>query len=169
MKSETVRKDGVTPEFAHPVGVANYVRTLPSLIDVETSICVALLHDVREDYDVSDAEIGELFGSGVATGVDLMTKKFRGVRRDDVALFEQMAFSPVASVVKPSDRINNQNSMVGVFTPNKLAEYIEETQTLFLPMIKKARARFPQQEPAYVNVQLMLESQVAFVNAVLGE
>ena len=163
------RKDGVTPEVAHQIGVTSYVRSLlPHLKDPEGTLCIALLHDVREDYDVADSEIRDPFGNFVADGVEYMTKVFRGVRRDDVELFNLMATHPGASVAKPADRINNQGSMVGVFTTAKMAEYMEETRTLFLPMVKKARRQFPAQEAAYENAKLMLTGQLSLLEAIVA-
>lgn len=162
-----VRKDGVTAEFAHQVEVVSYLRTLlPHLKHPEETLSAAFLHDVREDYDVGDEEIRTLFGPRVADAVDSVTKTFRGVRRDDTALFEQMATDPIASILKPADRGHNQNTMVGVFSAEKMAEYIRETQELFLPMLRRARRTFPEQEPAYENAKLLLVSQVNLVRAI---
>lgn len=161
------RKDGVTAEFAHQVSIVNYLRSLlPHLLFPEETLVAAFLHDVREDYDVADAEIRAPFGDRVADAVDAVTKTFRGVRRDDEALFVRIGADPIASVLKPADRAHNQNSMVGVFTPAKMTEYVAETEGLFLPMIKRARRTFPEQEPAYENAKLVLVSQVNFVRAV---
>jgi (p)ppGpp synthase/HD superfamily hydrolase len=161
------RKDGVTPEFAHQVQIVSYLRTLaPHLIHPEETLVTGFLHDVREDYDVDDAEVRNRFGALVADSVDAVTKTFRGVRRNDADLFDRMAGMPIASVFKPADRINNQNTMVGVFTTAKMQAYAQETTELFLPMIKKARRTFPEQEPAYENEKLMLVSQLDFVAAI---
>lgn len=165
-----VRKDGVTPEFAHQIQIASHVRTLlATMRHPEEALCVALLHDVREDYDVADDTIRHHFGDVVADGVDAMTKTFRGVRRDDPTLFARMAECPVASVVKPADRIHNQSTMVGVFTPQKMADYVAETNDLFLPMLKAAKRNFPDQEPVYENHKLMLTGQLSFLEAILGD
>ncbi len=164
-----IRKDGVTPEFAHQVGIVSYLRSLlPHLIYPEDTLVAAFLHDVPEDYDVAKVEIRHRFGARAAHSVDLVTKSFRGVRRDDYQLFADMAEDEIASVVKPADRINNQNSMVGVFSAEKMLSYVEETESLFLPMIRTARRAFPQQEPAYENEKLMLVSQLNFVRAITG-
>lgn len=164
-----VRKDGTTPEFAHQIGITSLVRTqLGCLRHPEETLVVALLHDLREDYDVSDAEVRERFGTLVADAVDTMTKTFRGARRDDESLFERIAANPISSIAKPADRINNQDSMVGVFTPVKMASYVDETRRLFLPMLKKAKRSFPDQEPAYENSKLILNSQLAMLDAILS-
>lgn len=162
------RKDGAA-EFSHQVSIVSYLRTLlPHLLYAEDTLVAAFLHDVREDYDVADAEVRDLFGDRAADAVDAVTKTFRGERRDDRELFVRMASDPVASVLKPADRIHNQNSMVGVFSAEKMTRYTEETTELFLPMIRAARRAFPEQEPAYENEKLMLLSQLNFVAALTG-
>lgn len=162
-----VRKDNVTPEFAHQVAIASYLRTLlPHVRFPQETLCVAFLHDVREDYDVDDAEIRARYGPVVADAVDAMTKEFRGIKRDEAAVFQAIGADPVASVVKPADRINNQQTMIGVFTPVKVVSYTDETQRLFLPMLKRARRTFPDQEPAYENASLMLASQLELLAAI---
>ena len=163
------RKDGVTPEFAHQVGIVSYLRSLiPHMTHPDETLAIGWLHDVREDYGVADGEIRSEFGNFVADGVDYMTKEFRGVRRDDVELFKLMSTHEGASLAKPADRVNNQGSMVGVFTVKKMTEYVEETRALHLPMVKRARRRFPTQEGAYENLKMMLNSQLDLLDAVIA-
>lgn len=155
------RKDGVTPEFSHQIAIAHYVRTLvPHLDHPEEAIAAAVLHDVCEDYDVEHAVLEARFGPIVAAAVRAMTKEHKGVRFDEGTVFAAIAADAVASVVKAADRIHNQSTMVGVFSPAKVASYVEETTTWFFPMLKAARRRFPRQEGAYENAKLVLESQV---------
>jgi (p)ppGpp synthase/HD superfamily hydrolase len=160
------RKDGVTPEFSHQVAIALYLRTLQgSLMYPEETLAVAMLHDVREDYDVEAAVIEARFGPIVANGVAAMTKEFKGVKRDPHEVFAAIAMDPVASVVKPADRVHNQASLLGVFTPEKARSYVAETNKFFFPLLREARRRFPRQEPAYENEKLVLEGQVALLAA----
>lgn len=165
------RKDGVTPEFQHQVEIALYALTLPDLIYREEVIATILLHDVREDYGVSDHEIRTLFDSHVfadrvADAVECMTKEFRGVKKNESALFEQMSQNPIASIAKGCDRIHNLQSMVGVFKLEKQKQYIEEVFELFFPMLKRARRLFSHQVNAYENIKHMLQSQIELIRAV---
>lgn len=161
------RKDGRTPEFAHQVSIAAHVRTLvPHLRFPEETVCAALLHDVREDYDVPDAAILERFGPRVAAATDALTKEFMGVRRDPATVFAAIAADPCASVVKPADRVNNQLTALGVFSAEKIASYVAETRQWFLPMMRDARRLHPSQEAAYENLKLVLEAQVESLSAV---
>lgn len=160
------RKDGVTPEFDHQISIAHYVRTMRSqLMHAEDTISVVFLHDVREDYGVSDEEIRERFGDRVARAVDAMTKTFRGEVRSEQLVFAQIAADAIASVAKGADRIHNLNSMVGVFSKDKQLSYVEEAETLFLPMLKTARRLHVRQEGVYENIKHMITSQISLIRA----
>lgn len=161
------RKDGVTPEFDHQISIAHYIRTLRhQLIHPELTLCVIFLHDVREDYGVSDEEIRERFGDMVARSVDAMTKTFRGQKRSEQLVFEQIAADPLASVAKGADRIHNLNSMVGVFSKEKQLNYVVEAEQYFLPMLKKARRLHVRQESAYENIKYMIMSQINLIKEI---
>lgn len=161
------RKDGVTPAFQHQLEIALYLRTIahqhPRLADL---MACALLHDVPEDYDVGFEEIEQRFGEVVATSVKLLTKKHRGKTITPQAYFAGIAQDNLASLVKGADRINNLQSMLGVFTVEKQQRYCEEVREHFLPMLKKARRAFPADEALYENIKLVLHSQLELLDAV---
>lgn len=166
------RRDGLTPEFDHQVIIALFCLTLPDLMFEEEVITTVLLHDVREDFDITDGEIRALFEPGdftdrVATAVAAMTKTFRGAKRDPAEVFASIAASPVASIAKLGDRIHNFQSMIGVFSPGKQRRYIAEGLEFFLPMLKEAKRRFPQQLKAYQNLKFVLVSQMELITAML--
>lgn len=165
-----MRKDGKTPEFDHQISIALFALTLPNITYPEELIAVIMLHDVREDYHVSDNEIralfsDEIFASRVAVAVDRMTKEWRGVKKDPMLLFEAMAEDAIASIAKLCDRVHNLQSMVGVFSLAKQKEYIAEAKELFFPMAKKARRNFPHQVMAYENLKWMLINQIQLIEA----
>lgn len=161
-----MRKDGTTPEFSHQVAIALWVWTLePQLLHPEETVSAALLHDVCEDYDVGFEEIEVGFGPLVAGAVRALTKEHRGVKFGAEQVDDAIAEDPIASIVKPGDRIHNHDSMVGVFGPEKIASYVAETESHILPTLKRARRRFPVQEQAYQNAKLTLEAQVRLLKA----
>lgn len=164
------RKDGVTPEFDHQISIALYAMTLPDLMYREEVIATILLHDVREDYRITDHEIRCLFNDShfaqrVSTAVWNMTKVWLDEKRDEVDLFNQMALDPISSIAKGCDRSHNLQTMVGVFSVEKMRVYIKEVREFFLPMLKKARRNFPQQVMAYENIKHLLTSQVELIEA----
>lgn len=74
-----MRKDGMTPEFAHQIAIVRYLRTLEKeLDDPEVTLTAAWLHDTPEDYDVGFDEILSQFGNTVTQAVRALTKKHRG-------------------------------------------------------------------------------------------
>lgn len=161
------RKDGITPEFQHQLEIAHYLRTLaPGLLFPAQTLAAAFLHDVPEDYEISFEEIEKKFGYQVMKSVDLVTKKYKGVKKDNIILFEDMAKDPISSVLKGADRINNHQSMNGVFGLEKQLSYIAETQDFIIPMLKKARHLHVQQEQVYENIKFVLNSQMSFVKTI---
>lgn|GEM_PF-878653 len=162
------RRDGLTPEFQHQVEIALHLTTLKDLPDEEQTLIVALLHDVVEDYDVAPEEIARRFGPDVSRRVWLLTKVYRGEKKDPDAYFDAIARDPIASLVKGADRVHNLQSMVGVFSLDKQREYADEAEFRFLPMLKDAERRFPQHGAAYRSLRHMLKSQLALIRASLA-
>ena len=162
------RKDGVTPELAHPLSVALWVWTLePLLMHPEETVCTALVHDLAEDYGISREELGDKFGPVVAKAAWALTKEYRSHKVPQDRVTEALASDPCASIVKAGDRLHNQGSLLGVFSQVKIAEYVRETSEHILPMLKLARRNWPSQEQAYQNARLALESQVSMLGHVV--
>ena len=155
------RKDGVTPEFEHQIRIAHYLRSLDCLYPEET-IAAALLHDVREDYNVPDRELSRRFGPMITTACILLDKN----GKDHNAYFNGISEDAIASLAKGGDRIHNLQTMVGVFSREKQLKYVDEVRTRFFPMLKQARRTFPQQERAYENIKHMLESQIELIEVI---
>jgi (p)ppGpp synthase/HD superfamily hydrolase len=160
-----MRKDGKTPEFHHQVSIAMYLRTLEKgLLNPQDTLTAAILHDVVEDYGVSISDIELRFGDTVSEAVALLSKEVNGVKKADADYYNGIASNPIASIVKGADRINNVQTMPGVFSAEKQRGYAEESRGLVLPMLKLARRRFPQQEAAYENIKHMLVSQLSLID-----
>lgn len=164
----TKKRKGGDPESSHQISIALFAMTLPGIKDLELLISIILLHDVREDYNVGHEEVvgwfyNREFGHKVAVSVEHMTKEFRGVRKDDKIVFEILATDEYGSLAKLCDRIHNLQTMVGVFTLEKQAAYVEEVIELFLPMLKKAKRNFPHHTQAYENIKHMLRSQMELI------
>lgn len=93
-----VDKCGI-PYIAHPLHVAEQM-------DDETSTCVALLHDVVEDTDVTLDDLAREFPSEVVEGVRLMTHE-PGVGYLDYV--RAIKGHPVAVKVKLADLAHNSD------------------------------------------------------------
>lgn len=160
-----LRKDGVSPEFSHQMFIASYARTLvPSLMHPEETLATIFLHDICEDYPVSFGDIEARFGQAVRRPVELLTKKKDGMRIPDDVYYGGMANDPVASIAKGLDRGHNILTMVSAgWSVEKQERYLAEVFELSLPMLKKARRLFTQQEPAYENVKALLLIQAKHI------
>ena len=159
------RKNG-NPEFSHQMFQAQYARTLPSMMHSEETLAVIFLHDIVEDHGVAVSVIHAEFGNMVGNGVDLMSDvDTQGRDKPLDAYYGMMVESPVASLAKGIDRMHNFQSMLEVFDVPKQQRYIEETREHLLPMMKDARKRYTQQEPAYQNVKHVLLTQIDLILA----
>jgi (p)ppGpp synthase/HD superfamily hydrolase len=157
------RKDGITPEFAHQIEIAHYMRTLlPSLMYPEDTLAAILLHDTTEDYNIPHALIADRFGERVGQAVYLLDKN----GKTPEAYYSGNARDPIASVAKGGDRIHNVQTMVNVFTIEKQHRYLREIDDHFLPMLKAARRLFPQQEAAYENIKHVLTTQTELIELI---
>jgi (p)ppGpp synthase/HD superfamily hydrolase len=162
------RKDNRTPKFHHQLSIVRLLSTLaPHLANPEDTLTAAFLHDILEDHSVQ-VNLGMLearFGKTVADAVWKLSKKMGGLVKSYDLYFAEMATCPIASLVKMSDRIHNVQTMVGVFTPEKQAKYVQEVEVYFYPLCKQARRNFPRQYGAYENLKILLRCQVALVKA----
>lgn len=164
------RKDGKTPEFHHQVSIAMFLRTLEKgLLFPQETLTAAILHDVVEDYDVSVSEIRLKFGNAVADAVNALSKKADGFKKSEQDYYHNISQHPIASIVKGADRINNVQTMPGVFSREKQRSYIDESRALVLPMLKAARRKFPAQEASYENIKHMLISQISIIDLMIDE
>ena len=160
-----LRKDGKTPELHHQVQIALSVTQQKNVLNEEQCIVAALLHDVQEDYQIPTDVLREEFGSYVADTVWRLTKKFAGTSKDKKAYIEAIAGCADSSIVKGLDRLNNLQSMIGVFSISKMEDYANEASELFLPMLKKASKLFPAQQAAYHSISQQIKQIVRLVHA----
>lgn len=161
------RKDGITPELDHPITVTLFLATLePSLLHPETTLAASILHDVVEDSPTTIGQIEFMFGAAVSRPVQLLTKEKNGIKRSTEEYYQGLSQDPIASLAKGADRVHNSQTMTGVFTLQKQQEYMEETRKYVLPMLKIARRRFVQQHAAYLNIKLLLVSQLQLLEQI---
>ena len=161
------RKDGITPEFAHQLFLKRYVRSVLGLLMFpEETLAVAALHDLCEDFEeeVGFDDITAEFGPRIGHATRLMTKKHRGIEIPYEIYFDQISKDPIASVVKGADRSHNILSMhTANWDVAKQTRYLNEVRTWFLPMLKSARKRFPEQRCVYENLKSFLVVQMTHI------
>jgi (p)ppGpp synthase/HD superfamily hydrolase len=160
-------RNGGAPEFIHQLGIFHHVRTLHKHIrNPVTVYALVFLHDVVEDKNVPLQEISDIWGVEFANKLDLLSKEVLGVKKVDYSL--DPVFADVdTSIVKCGDRVNNVSSMVGVFKKPRLERYVKETCDEFLPRIKAARHKFPDQVGVYENMKLELVNQLQLIQHIM--
>jgi (p)ppGpp synthase/HD superfamily hydrolase len=163
-----LRKDGVTPYFAHPIEATLYLLTLPTIINPLNATMAMLNHDVLEDTATRYQEMADVLGTEATDDVAALSKKVDGVKKGEEEYWRDMHHRSVATIGKPVDRINNQYTMGGTFSLEKQIQTFEVTQTRIMPMMKASRRRFPQQTLAYENAKLVLSAQLATHKAMLA-
>lgn len=152
------RKDG-SPEFSHQVQIVEHLMTMHrNLINPVAVLVAGFLHDTFEDYPESEKEIIKMFPE-MADHIIRISKERYGNKITYEQYFGEMAECEVTSIVKLVDRIANISTMTGAFSSEKQLEYVEEVDKWFLPMLKKARRKFPEQELAYENLKSILVMQ----------
>lgn len=166
-----MRKGGNAPEFSHQIFIANYARSLESgLLFPQETLAAIFLHDVCEDYDVTFEQIDELFGKRVRNAVQAMTKVYKGEKIPYPVYFANIAKDPIASVAKGIDRCHNILTMSDAeWSTEKQEDYLIDITDWFLPMIKEAREKFPEQGGAYENIKsnLLMQAKHIQLNIVL--
>lgn len=163
-----IRKDG-QPEFSHQVSQACYARTMERyMLHPESVLAVIFLHDVVEDYDVTYDTLVKLFGVQIADAVMKMSKVIKGVKVPAEIYFPNLASCPIASLGKGFDRVHNLFTMVGGFKSEKQREYIDETMTEIVPMLKEARRTHVSQEPIYENIKFVMTNQITLYEEILS-
>lgn len=156
------RKDGVTPEYQHQVEIVMYITTiLSSLMYPEDTIIAALLHDTPEDYFIDHRYIAQRFGNEPGEAIYLLDKNGKTAEQYHAGI----AGNAIASIVKGADRMHNVGSMVNVFKREKQIRYTDEVVAHYLPMLKIARRKFPQQTDAYENIKHILNIQLSLFHA----
>lgn len=151
-----VRKDNTTKEFYHQLSMVAYARTVVSMVSHPALLLtVILLHDTYEDYEESHQRLASEFPEAYAYIVRI-SKVRDGHTISYEQYFGEMSNCNVTSVAKAIDRIHNLSTMNGVFSEEKKRQYLDDVQAWFLPMIKVARKRFPEQEPAYEQLKSTL-------------
>lgn len=159
------RKSG-EPYISHPLTMVSQAIAL----GIENDIILAsiLLHDVVEDCGVSVNDLPCC--EEVKNAVNLLTYRkpavyfekdhegptISSVKKD---YYDKISASDVASIAKLFDRCHNVSSMAGTFTKEKIQEYISETETYVLPLIRIMK----EEHPEYQSVLFVLKYHILSV------
>lgn len=154
---DQTRKDGKTPYFTHPIGVALLVARYGG---DDNQIRIAKLHDVVEDCDVTIDEIREIFGDDVANGVDALTNTSKQIapelnRAQRKALDNKRLASILKryKMVKLCDILYNVSDLDGLDKGFAL-KFLEEKR-------QQSRVVADGNLQIYYEIQEMIEQQIA--------
>lgn len=129
------------PYIIHPLNVCATLIKLKMDLD---SLCGGLLHDVVEDCDVSEDEIREEFGNGIADIVIGCTKiskiKFKTKEESQAENFRKMVVAMAKDIrviiVKLADRMHNMLTLQYV-SKEKQVKKAQETLDIYVPLASR--------------------------------
>lgn len=151
------RKSG-EPYILHPVRVALELLSL-GIVD-DTILAASILHDLFEDCKEELAGIDLMdeyeLSQEVMTLARLLTKR-SGMPTSEY--YDNISGNPKASIIKISDRCHNVSTMAGVFTEEKILEYIDETKNYVIPLCKKIKDF----HPVYADIVCVMQYHILSV------
>ncbi len=142
----------------HPLLMACQARALG--VRDDALLAAILLHDVVEDTGVSSAQLP--FSDEVREIVELVTFSVpEGLSKQQAkeTYYAKIQGNGKACLLKVIDRCNNVSTMAGSFSREKLAAYIEETETFILPLLKVLKEQYPQ----YSDMVFLVKYQILSV------
>lgn len=167
------KRNGGEAEFIHQLGIFHYTRTMHKHIANPVMVYKLIFaHDMLEDPNqrtnafVNPAEVGERWGEEFLVKLKKMSKNILGQKNEAYSLTEIFADED-CSIAKGADRVDNVDSMLGVFKRSRLERYLKETAEQFLPGLKAARRLFPHQEAVYENMKRSLLTTLDVIRHVL--
>ncbi|MCB9870592.1 MAG: HD domain-containing protein [Planctomycetes bacterium] len=117
------RRDG-SPYIAHPIRVAESIRSIGGIHDMDVVIA-ALLHDLIEDTECEWSNIEHRFGAEVANLVAVLSGDMRlpkPARRQEI--IDRIRSAPAAAkAIRLADRLDNLTDMRG-FDATRQREYV---------------------------------------------
>ena len=137
---DQLRKSG-EPYIIHPLNVA-YILAEIGLDD--NTICAALLHDVVEDTEVTEADIKNEFGEEINYLVAGVTKlsniSFASVEEQQVEDYRKMFLAMVKDIrviiIKLADRLHNMRTLKYLKRDRQIAN-AKETMELYAPLANR--------------------------------
>lgn len=183
------RKDGVTAEIAHPVAIASYLSTLPvSKEDRQALIAIGLLHDVPEDYSVSEKAIvtrlvevagreHEEAAAYIAASAWKLSKfNPQGQKYSTKEYFKRIESDPLLAIAKGADGLSNIIDAPSAThkEPDELWAWVQNykryIERYHLPTLKFARQKTEDESIrlACENVKFCLVTTLGLTEAVIN-
>lgn len=158
------RKDG-TPYIVHPLSMACYAVAMG--LKEDSIIATILLHDVLEDCGVS-AECLPVNGQ-IRNAVKHMTIQRFKTDVDKIETkcryFNELLESREALICKALDRYNNLSDAPLALSADAVGKNIAETEVLLMPVLKEAKAVYPDLADALFIMRTNLEVLINILKA----
>lgn len=167
--------------IVHPLTMA--CQAIAVGIDDDKIIAAILLHDVVEDCTLSLNDLPEeprisrrtktaigaltFVKPACAEGEDVKTYEDR-VHFAKKCYYENIAKDDIASLAKIIDRCHNISTMAGAFSKQKLKDYIEETETFVMPLIRSTKDSFPEYQNALFILKYHITSVLDSVKGIMA-
>lgn len=168
------KRNGGDPEYIHQLSIFMRLRTMHRHIRNPVIVYIlTFLHDAVEDPNketgkmVSLEEVEQRWGLVIATKLKKLSKEILGQKNPEYSLDVIFADEDCAPV-KTKDRCDNVSTMFGVFKPARLERYVKETEEEFMPRIKEARRKFPDQEAIFENAKLEINNQLTLIRHMMN-
>ena len=142
-------KEARIPYINHPLTMACHAFAMG--LEEDTLLAALFLHDVVEDCNVEPNDLP--VSDEVQKIVALVTKPPKPYSDD--AYYGGIMRNPKACLVKCIDRCNNLSSMAMGFSDNKIAEYVQETETFYPELLRIVKGC-----PEYNNAAWLLSYQM---------
>ena len=159
------RKNGAD-EITHQIAIAGMIiqtyENRISQIELENLICIAFLHDIKEDYNV---DVSKHNLEPYVFAVDILSKT-KDISLDEY--FGVISESLDTSIVKAFDRLCNLQTMVGAFSKEKIVEYIKETEQYVYPMINYARDTYYKHYMVFVSIKQQMELIIRLIKDLMN-
>jgi len=132
---EQRRKSG-EPYIVHPLTVASHAVALG--IKEDEVVAAAILHDVVEDCGIKVENLP------VSADTKDAVRRLTHVKDEPLGpYYREIGENRVASIVKLLDRCDNVSTMAGVFSVEKVVQYIDETRQYVLPLLRETKDKWP--------------------------
>ena len=129
------RKSG-EPYIIHPLTVASHAVALG--IKEDEIVAAAILHDVVEDCGIKVENLP------VSASTRDAVRRLTHIKGEPLGpYYREIGEDRIASIVKLLDRCDNVSTMAGVFSVEKVAQYIGETRQFVLPLLRETKDKWP--------------------------
>lgn len=156
------RKDG-TPYIVHPLSMACYAVAMG--LKEDSIIATILLHDVIEDCGISVECLP--VNSQIRNAVKHMTIQRFNTDVDKIETkcryFNELLESREALICKALDRYNNLSDASLTLSADAVGKNIAETEILLLPILKEAKAAYPDLADALFIMRTNLEVLISIL------